>query len=60
MQHKRSAKELSYSLNVICEKAKFSNCEFCNIFCDAYIQIISNIFSDVQTEGKGEINTARC
>ena len=43
---------------VICEKVKFSNCNFCNKFRNndwTYIYIIqkNNIFND----GKGEINT---
>ena len=48
-------------LNVICEKLQFSICDFCNNFRDyerTYIYTVQNILNDVQTKGKGEINTA--
>ena len=45
------------SPEAICEKTKLSNCVFCNIFDNAY-KLLKNILNDVQTQGKGEINTA--
>ena len=48
------------SLTVICEKVKFSNCDFCNfvIMNGNISKLFKNIFSDVQTEGKEEIYSA--
>ena len=50
------------SLKVICEKVKFLICDFSTNFHDyewTYIYAIKNIVNDVQTKGKGEINTAK-
>ena len=49
------------SLKVICEKVKFSKCDFAIIFATMNrrtSKLFKNIFYDVQTEGKGEVNAA--
>ena len=49
------------SLKLICEKVKFSNLFFSIILVTMNGQIsklFNKIVNDVQTEGKGEINTA--
>ena len=50
------------SLKAICEKVKFSRCDFWNSFFVTMnghkYKLFKNIFNDVQTEGKGEINAA--
>ena len=49
------------SLKVICEKVKFSICDFCNNFVtfNKHTYLFKNIRNDIQTKGKGEINMAK-
>ena len=52
---------LEISLKVICEKVKFSNCDFAILFMTMNghtSKLFKNIYYDVKTVGKGEINTA--
>ena len=43
------------SLKVICEKVKFSNCDFCNNFRDyKWTYIFKNVFNDFLTDGRGD------
>ena len=49
------------SLIIICEKVKVSNCDFAIIFVTTKVhksKLFRKIFYNVQTEGKGDINTA--
>ena len=52
---------LKISRKVLCERVKFSNSGFCNISVTMNghtYKLFKNILNDIQTKGKGEVNTA--